>query len=110
MTAPASRSADLPAWWVPRLAGALRGGSPLADLPWSALPALPPLRRSEDGGAALQQTAVRLAWDEAALYVRFDCADRDAWGTYFRRDDPIYREEAVEVFLAPDPPGAEAPR
>jgi hypothetical protein len=49
----------------------------------------------------VQQTAVRLAWDEAALHVRFECADRDAWGTFTRRDDPIYREEAVEVFLAP---------
>jgi len=33
--------------------------------------------------------------------VRFDCEDRDAWGTYVRRDDPLYEEEAVEVFLAP---------
>src|SRR6185295_11963744 len=24
-----------------------------------------------------------------------------AWGTFTRRDDPIYEEEAVEVFLAP---------
>src|SRR4029453_108241 len=52
-------------------------------------------------GPALQQTRVRLCSDEAALYVRFDCEDRDAWGTYGRRDDPIYEEEAVEVFLAP---------
>jgi len=44
---------------------------------------------------------VRLCWDEAALHVRFDCEDRDAWGTYRQRDDPIYEEEAVEVFLAP---------
>jgi hypothetical protein len=39
--------------------------------------------------------------------VHFDCADRDAWGTLHRRNDPVYSEEAVEIFLAP---GAEAPR
>ena len=55
-----------------------------------------------DGSAvATQQTVVRVARDARALYVRFECADRDAWGTYRSRNDPIYREEAVEVFLAP---------
>jgi hypothetical protein len=33
--------------------------------------------------------------------VRFDCQDDDIWGTYTQRDDPIYDEEVVEVFLAP---------
>jgi hypothetical protein len=65
------------------------------------VPQLPPLLLADGSGPARQQTAVRLAWDEVALHVRFDCADRDAWGTFTRRDDPIYQEEAVEVFLAP---------
>ena len=65
------------------------------------MPRLPPFTLADGSGPALQQTAVRLAWDEAALHVRFDCADRDAWGTFTGRDDPIYEEEAVEVFLAP---------
>jgi hypothetical protein len=93
---------DLPTWRVPRLpaAGQPAAEIPLAEIPWSALPPLPPFRLSDGSAAALQQTAVRLAWDDAALYVRFDCEDRDAWGTLTRRDDPIYQEEAVEVFLA----------
>jgi hypothetical protein len=33
------------------------------------------------------------------LYVRFDCDDCDIWGTYTDRDDPIYDEEVVEIFL-----------
>lgn len=49
----------------------------------------------------MQQTRLRACWDSKALYVRFDCEDRDAWGTFERRDDPLYEEEAVEVFLAP---------
>jgi hypothetical protein len=44
---------------------------------------------------------VRLCWDDEALHVRFDCEDRDAWGTYGKRDDPLWEEEVVEVFLAP---------
>lgn len=30
----------------------------------------------------------------------FTCEDDDAWGTYERRDDPLWQEEVVEVFLA----------
>jgi len=68
---------------------------------WDDIPALQPFTLADGSGPALQQTRVRLCWDGEALHVRFDCVDRDAWGTYQRRDDPIYEEEAVEVFLAP---------
>jgi hypothetical protein len=64
------------------------------------MPALQPFHLADGSGPALQQTQVRLCWNEAALHVRFDCEDRDAWGTFQRRDDPIYEEEAVEIFLA----------
>jgi hypothetical protein len=90
-----------PVWRVPRLGA----GAPL----WEEVPELSErgLVRSEDGAAPVQPTRVRLGWDERALHVRFDCADRDAWSTFTRRDEPLYQEEAVEVFLAP---GAEDPR
>lgn len=68
---------------------------------WDEIEPLPLLVRTEDGTPAEQPTVVRVAWDETALHVRFDCADRYVWGTYERRDDPIWEEEAVEVFLAP---------
>lgn len=83
---------DLPRHLVPR-----------APSPWSwdEVPALPPFQLADGGGPAVQRTRVRLCWDDAVLRVRFDCEDRDAWGTYGLRDDPLYEEEAVEVFLAP---------
>jgi len=68
---------------------------------WEEIPTLPLLVLADGSGPAVQQTRVRLCRDDRALHVRFDCEDRDAWGTYRRRDDPVYEEEAVEVFLAP---------
>jgi hypothetical protein len=62
---------------------------------------LPPFTLADGSGPALQQTQVRLGWSQTALHVRFDCEDHDAWSTFERRDDPLYEEEAVEVFLAP---------
>jgi hypothetical protein len=73
----------------------------LAGFPWERAAALGGFVLADGSAAAVQPTAVRIASDAAALYVRFECADHDAWGTYRHRNDPIYREEAVEVFLAP---------
>jgi hypothetical protein len=59
--------------------------------------------RVDGSGPAEQQTSVRVCADAAALYIRFDCDDRDIWATYTRRDDPIYDEEVVELFLSAGP-------
>ena len=90
-------------------AGGDRAGAPpgLGGFPWERAAALGPFVLADGSAAAEQPTGVRVARDRRALYVRFDCADRDAWGTWRRRNDPIYLEEAVEVFLAP---GTAAPR
>jgi hypothetical protein len=68
--------------------------------------ALPPFILANGSQPALQQTAARVCYDDDALYIRFDCWDRDIWGTYTQRDDPIYDQEVVEVFIAP---GSAAP-
>jgi hypothetical protein len=81
----------------------------LAGLPWARAAALGPFILADGSAAAEQATMVRVGWDARALYVRFDCADRDAWGTWRQRNDPIYLEEAVEVFLAPLAPLAPTP-
>jgi hypothetical protein len=92
--------APLPRW---RVSPAPRFDEPgrLDRVPWAEVPAFPLLFRADGGGPPEQATTVRVCRDASWLYVRFDCADRDAWGTFERRDDPIYQEEAVELFLAP---------
>jgi hypothetical protein len=67
---------------------------------WSSVPVLSPFYLADGNGFAKQQTHVRLAYSAQALYVRFDCEDDDIWGTYTQRDDPLYDEEVVEVFIA----------
>ncbi|MGQ9550391.1 MAG: carbohydrate-binding family 9-like protein [Roseiflexus sp.] len=73
---------------------------------WATLPAITPFILVDGSGPAIQQTVARLGYDPDALYVRFDCEDSDIWGTYRERDDPIYDEEAVELFISP---GRETP-
>lgn len=46
-------------------------------------------------------TAVRCLWDREHLHVRFDCLCPTIWATRTRRDDELWTEPVVEVFLAP---------
>jgi hypothetical protein len=57
------------------------------------------LRGSFDGRPVALRTEARLVYDDTNLYVSFDAEDPDVWGTLLKRDDPIYNEEVVEVFL-----------
>lgn len=57
---------------------------------------------SEDGATASKPTNVKLCWDDDHLYAAFACIDQDIWGTMLNRDDPIWNEEVVEIFLSPD--------
>jgi hypothetical protein len=65
------------------------------------VPALPPFTLADGSGPAGQATHARACCDSLALYVRFDCEDRDIWWTYTERDQPLYDEEVVELFLSP---------
>jgi hypothetical protein len=62
---------------------------------------LPPFTLADGSGPATQQTAAHICYNTHALFVRFDCNDRDIWGVSTQRDDPIYDEEVVEVFIGP---------
>jgi Carbohydrate-binding family 9 len=67
---------------------------------WRELRSLPPLMLNDGSKVATQQTEVRLCYLSSHLYIRFDCLDDDIWGNYTKRDDPIYEEEVVEIFIA----------
>jgi len=74
---------------------------PDAPVSWDRVAAIAPLVRAADGAPARLRTDVRLAHDGRALHVRFECEDPDPWSTHRRRDDPLWDQDAVELFLAP---------
>ncbi len=49
-----------------------------------------------------QKTVARLLWDDDYLYVGYDCQDVDIIAHYLNRDDPTYKDDAVEIFINPD--------
>ncbi len=56
-------------------------------------------------GPEKYETAFRALWDETGLYVRFDARDPDPWSTMTRRDEHLWEEEVVEIFLDLDRSG-----
>jgi carbonic anhydrase/acetyltransferase-like protein (isoleucine patch superfamily)/bifunctional DNA-binding transcriptional regulator/antitoxin component of YhaV-PrlF toxin-antitoxin module len=68
---------------------------------WGSVPPLSPLQLASGGGPPALATEVKACWDERCLYVAFSCHDSDVWGTLSERDQPLYDEEVVEVFLSP---------
>lgn len=52
---------------------------------------------------AAQKTTVRLLWDDEFLYLGYDCEDTDLTAHYLLRDDPTYKDDAVEAFINPKP-------
>lgn len=52
---------------------------------------------------AKQKTVARLLWDDEHLYVSYECEDADITAQFTQRDDPTYRDDAVEIFINPRP-------
>jgi hypothetical protein len=76
----------------------------LNDKVWeSASPAVSLQFLWDQQTGAKQKTSARLLWDDQYLYVGYDCEDADITAQYLERDDPTYRDDAVEIFINPRP-------
>jgi hypothetical protein len=56
-------------------------------------------------GPSQYETTFRALWDDDGLYLRWDSTDPDPWHTMTKRDEHIWEEEVVEIFLDLDGSG-----
>jgi hypothetical protein len=68
------------------------------DALWAAAPTVA-------WGPAPYETRFRALWDAQGLHVRFDADDDSPWHTMTTRDEHIWEEEVVEIFLDLDRSG-----
>jgi len=45
----------------------------------------------------------KILWDDHFLYFAFDCVDTDLTAPIRERDDAVYSDDCVEMFILPDP-------
>ncbi len=56
-------------------------------------------------GPARYATRFRALWSGGGLFLRFDATDPNPWATMTRRDDHLWEQEVVEIFLDKDEDG-----
>ena len=95
--------APLPRYDVRRLSAPLTIDGRLNEAAWAATPAITLQFLWESQTGPKQMTRARLLWDAQALYVGFDADDTDITAQFQQRDDPTFCDDAVEIFINPDP-------
>ena len=72
--------------------------------PWAIPPPSNPvrLRRATDGQVPRLATTFSAYYDDDYLNIVFSSADDHVRATFFGHDDPLYEQDVVEVFLAPN--------
>jgi hypothetical protein len=95
--------AQTPTYQAKRAPARITVDGKLDDKAWAAANAVELIFPWESQTGAKQKTTFRILWDDTNLYVAYDCEDRDIVAQFTERDDPTYRDDAVEIFLNPRP-------
>ena len=99
----AAQSSPIPRYQVKRASAPPAIDGKLDEAAWAAAPAVTLQFLWESQTGAKQMTRARLLWDAQALYVGFDADDADITAQFQQHDDPTYRDDAVEIFINPNP-------
>jgi hypothetical protein len=101
---------EVPTYRAGRTIDPIRVDGKLDEFTWAMLPRVGRFQTIRGVKATPQHaTNAAVAWDDQNLYVSFVCRDKDPWATMKTRDDRLWEEEVVEVFLDPDGDGKNYP-
>ncbi|MFD2114696.1 carbohydrate-binding family 9-like protein [Paenibacillus yanchengensis] len=76
----------------------------IAEDVWKQLPEMV-LRDVVTEQPPVLSTKAKACWSETHLYIRFWCQDNYILSKYEHRDDPLYEQDVVEVFIDPTATG-----
>ncbi len=91
-----------PAYEVFRAGEPIRVDGRLDEAAWAKAPAMK-FVNNLDGSPNPLGTEARILYDDRFLYFAFRLADENIWATMRRRDEHLWEEEVVEVFVQADP-------
>lgn len=97
------QSLDLPVYEVSRTGTPIKVDGKLDDAVWAKAPRFSDFRLNLDGSPSPYKTEVRALYDDTFLYFSFRCRDDNIWAAFKTRDQHLWEEEVVEVFLQADP-------
>jgi hypothetical protein len=74
----------------------------LDEAAWAKAPGVGPFLMNGDASPAPFRTEAKVLCDDQFLYFSFASEDENLWATMRRRDEHLWHEEVVEVFLQAD--------
>jgi Carbohydrate-binding family 9 len=89
----------LPTYEVARVISPMKIDGQLDESAWREAQAVGEFLNNRDGSASKVKTEARVLYDDKYLYFAFRSVDRNIWATMKRRDEHLWLEEVVEVFL-----------
>lgn len=98
-----ARGEDRPTYRIGRTATPIRIDGQLDEAAWQDAPSVGEFQFPWWQQGRKEQTQAKLLWDDRYLYVSFRCEDSHVSGEQTERDSPVYRDDCVELFTAPNP-------
>lgn len=92
----------LPELEVPRAGGTITIDGRLDEPDWARAARTGFYLNATDGAAARPRTKARMLHDGEKLYVAFECEDDHIHTTLTKRDDHLWTQDAVEIFIDPE--------
>jgi hypothetical protein len=96
-------AADRPTYTIYRAATPITIDGRLDEPAWFAAPSVGPFRFPWWKSGKKEQTVAKILWDDDYLYVAYVCQDAHISATRTTHDSPVWNDDCVEVFAAPDP-------
>jgi Carbohydrate family 9 binding domain-like len=93
---------DVSRYTVKRALGAIQIDGVLNETSWRNAAGTGPFLLNDGSGLPALKTEAQMLWDDQNLYFAFECKDTDLFATMKIRDQHLWEEEVVEIFIDPD--------
>jgi hypothetical protein len=98
----AKRGSPPPQYLARRASGPIAIDGKADEKDWQAAAQSPAFVGAEGGPEARGSARARLLWDDAHLYAFIQVEDADVHSQYKAQDDPLWKEDVVELFIDAD--------
>lgn len=98
----ASKRPAAPQYMVRRATGAVAIDGKADEKDWQAAAVSPAFTAAEGGPEVKGAARARLLWDDTNLYAFIEVDDTDVHSQYKAQDDPMWKEDVVELFIDAD--------
>ncbi|MCP4175214.1 MAG: hypothetical protein GY758_31075 [Fuerstiella sp.] len=93
---------ELPQFTIHRVDSSIRVDGRLDESAWRNAATFGSFRFPWWVNGKKEQTIARMLWDDRFLYVSYECEDAHVSAEQTEHDSPVYQDDCVELFTAPD--------